>query len=243
VRHGQTDNPFSAAASRETSQVNERNQMPVVEPHQGSSNLRDARESSTIPVASPEDLPAHQQTGQGMDGATTWLYPSEQMFFDAMKRKVLIIRVLHTPRSCACQHPAYCFVQGWQPDERDMKHVVSIHNMVNERAWGHILQWEQLHAHQCNCPKLKRFQGKPKDYSPRALLLNALGYKLPFDRHDWYVDRCGHEVRYVIDFYNAESKVPGTQAAMYLDVRPALDSAGAMLDRLRMTLAQALQWW
>ena len=30
--------------------------------------------------------------------------------------------------------------------------------------------------------------------------------QLPFDRHDWYVDRCGREVRYVIDFYFNEDK-------------------------------------
>ena len=29
---------------------------------------------------------------------------------------------------------------------------------------------------------------------------------MPFDRHDWYVDRCGKEVRYVIDFYFNEDK-------------------------------------
>ncbi len=28
-----------------------------------------------------------------------------------------------------------------------------------------------------------------------------MGGQLPFDRHDWWVDRCGQEVRYVIDFY------------------------------------------
>lgn len=33
-----------------------------------------------------------------------------------------------------------------------------------------------------------------------------LGGPLPFDRHDWYVDRCGREVRYVIDFYFNEEK-------------------------------------
>ena len=43
-------------------------------------------------------------------------------------------------------------------------------------------------------PRLKRFQGRPQDYSPKARLLNLLGYKLPFDRHDWVVDRCGREV-------------------------------------------------
>jgi cytochrome c heme-lyase len=40
-------------------------------------------------------------------------------------------------------------------------------------------------------------------------------------------------VRYVIDFYSGAPQ-PGAQAAMHLDVRPALDSFGAALDRLRM---------
>ena len=43
-------------------------------------------------------------------------------------------------------------------------------------------------------PRLKRFRGRPQDYSPKARILNMLGYKLPFDRHDWIVDRCGREV-------------------------------------------------
>ena len=29
-----------------------------------------------------------------------------------------------------------------------------------------------------------------------------MGYQLPFDRHDWIVDRAGKEVRYVIDYYD-----------------------------------------
>jgi cytochrome c heme-lyase len=40
-----------------------------------------------------------------------------------------------------------------------------------------------------------RFVGRPQDYSPKARLLNLLGYKLPFDRHDWVVDRCGVQAR------------------------------------------------
>lgn len=121
--------------------------------------------------------------------------------------------------------------------------MVSIHNVVNERAWQHILQWERLHSQECNCPKLIRFQGKPKDYSPRARFLNVLGYTLPFDRHDWYVDRCGQEVRYVIDFYSGDSAKNSAPAAMYLDVRPALDSLGACVDRARMSIVQMLSWW
>jgi cytochrome c heme-lyase len=54
------------------------------------------------------------------DQEKVWIYPSEQMFFNAMKRK------------------------NWSPREEDMKFVVPIHNMVNEMAWKHILRWEKL---------------------------------------------------------------------------------------------------
>lgn len=47
-----------------------------------------------------------------MPGERVWMYPSEQMFYNAMKRK------------------------GWRPSEGDMNTVVSIHNAVNERAWA-----------------------------------------------------------------------------------------------------------
>jgi hypothetical protein len=40
-------------------------------------------------------------------------------------------------------------------------------------------------------------------------------------------------VRYVIDFYNA-APAPGKPIGMHLDVRPALDSPVALLDRIRM---------
>lgn len=42
---------------------------------------------STIPVADPKALPGHQQA-EAADGTPTWSYPSEQMFYNAMKRKV-----------------------------------------------------------------------------------------------------------------------------------------------------------
>lgn len=115
--------------------------------------------------------------------------------------------------------------------------VVSIHNSVNERAWREVLVWESMHSSTCPAPRLKKFMGRPSDYSPKARLLNALGFALPFDRHDWVVDRCGREVRYVIDFYSGVPR-PGQEApvAMWLDVRPALDSFEALYDRMKVTL-------
>jgi hypothetical protein len=64
--------------------------------------------------------------------------------------------------------------QGWDPREPDMQRVVAIHNTVNERAWQHVMAWEALHACDCAEPRLKRFQGKPNEFSPKARLLNML---------------------------------------------------------------------
>ncbi|KAL0055928.1 hypothetical protein WJX82_005812 [Trebouxia sp. C0006] len=189
-----------------TSDFNPSNLMPQSsnQPTPGQSQpLGRQRIPSTIPVAD-DGRPAHQEAD-----SPVWMYPSEQMFYNAMKRK------------------------GWSPSEHDMQSVVAIHNGVNERAWSEVLQWEKMHVTRCGGPRLKKFAGRPQDYSPKARLLNFLGYKLPFDRHDWVVDRCGKEVRYVVDFYNA-APLPGMPIAMHLDVRPALDSPSALLDRLRM---------
>ena len=45
---------------------------------------------------------------------------------------------------------------------------------------------------------------------------------MPFDRHDWYVDRCGKEVRYVIDFYFNEDKAGTPEVSLpFLRAGPA----------------------
>lgn len=61
---------------------------------------------------------ANHEVESGLDASGHWVYPSEKMFFDAMRRK------------------------GYDARVADMKTVVPIHNAVNERAWKHILEWE-----------------------------------------------------------------------------------------------------
>lgn len=62
---------------------------------------------------------ANHEIESGADAASgNWVYPSEKMFFDAMKRK------------------------GYDARVADMKTVVPIHNAVNERAWKEIQAWE-----------------------------------------------------------------------------------------------------
>lgn len=82
------------------------------------------REVSTIPRSSSPgadiNRPSNHETETGADVRTgNWVYPSEKMFFDAMKRK------------------------GHDTRAADMKTVVPIHNAVNERAWVEIKEWER----------------------------------------------------------------------------------------------------
>ena len=186
--------------------IDPRNQMPATPeqmPLKGQRvPLSTHREVSSIPKSEP-DAPI-----VGASAGDTWIYPSEQQFYNAMKRK------------------------GWEPKEHDMKVVVAIHNHVNDTAWEKILEWEKLHCDECAAPKLLKFMGKPKQLSPKATMRSAVGYAKPFDRHDWIVDRCGKQVRYVIDFYNGAPS--GKAVSMYMDVRPALDSFEAVSDHVRM---------
>lgn len=83
---------------------------------------------STIPRsqsdgATSSACPVNHETETGADARTgNWVYPSEKMFFDAMKRK------------------------GHDTRAQDMKTVVPIHNAVNERAWKEIREWERPYA-------------------------------------------------------------------------------------------------
>ena len=76
------------------------------------------------------------------------------------------------------------------------------------------------------------------EYLSSISLLNRLlcSYELPFDRHDWIIDRCGREVRYVIDYYDG-GKVHEDYKFALLDVRPAMDSWENCWDRMKVT------WW
>jgi cytochrome c heme-lyase len=118
--------------------------------------------------------------------------------------------------------------------------IIPIHNAVNERAWSEILSWESKAplsdpgSRKCGGPRLYSFRGlgvESQFLSPRAKLNGLMGYQLPFDRHDWVVERCGGQrVEYVIDFYqgktaaNAASGPGGGKLSFYLDVRPKLNT-------------------
>jgi cytochrome c heme-lyase len=81
------------------------------------------RETSSIPRTdapnSPSGRPANSERESGASPTGNWIYPSEEMFFNAMRRK------------------------NYDPQAEDMRTIVPIHNAVNERAWKEIREWEQ----------------------------------------------------------------------------------------------------
>nr|DBA44765.1 TPA_exp: holocytochrome c synthase [Cheiropleuria bicuspis] len=171
-----------------------------------------------------ELLSAYRQRSSIPKGGTdeTWVYPSPQMFYNSLVRKNKADDV----------------------SERDMDAVVATHNVVNETTWERLLQWERLYAElfpnsSREDPRLLYFKGRPNELSPKAQFKKLLGYGVPFDRHDWTVDRGGREMRYVIDFYYDE-RAEGMKWPFLIDVRPALDSPAALLLRARMSVDEML---
>jgi len=158
----------------------------------------------------PFELDTSRQTAsipkyvENSDKEHKWQYPSQQMFWNAMLRK------------------------GWRwqddaPEQVDMANIINIHNVNNERAWAELIMWERA-FHEDECPwkdiKLKKFSGKAKELSIRAKMRGWMGKQLPFDRHDWIIDRCGKERTYVIDYYDGGDVDEQTYQFTTLDIRP-----------------------
>ncbi|KAI9933400.1 hypothetical protein ASPWEDRAFT_43207 [Aspergillus wentii DTO 134E9] len=202
------------------------------------------REESTIPRG---------------DKAGNWEYPSPQQMYNAMLRK----GYTDTPQDA-------------------VESMVAVHNFLNEGAWDEIAGWERVfskgllkgwekcrrgeenisldafreqmteEATEENSPYLIRFQGRPKELTPKAQMLQALSWMFPskygtsppFDRHDWYVMRKTptgpKEVRYVIDYYSGPPEPTG-EPVFFLDIRPAVDTPTAAVERLMRWGGDV--WW
>ena len=129
--------------------------------------------------------------------------------------------------------------------EEDVDAIVAVHNNMNEQTWAKVMEWEALHCDECEKSTLLRFIGRPDELSPKAWIkTKVLQGPEPFDRHDWTIDRCGKEVRYIIDYYyneelSEQDKMPQLHDAhsvksISFDVRPALDSVEAAVDRVKV---------
>lgn len=135
------------------------------------------------------DLPVEREISSipRADGTGgNWEYPSPQQMYNAMLRK----GYTDTPQDA-------------------VESMVAVHNFLNEGAWAEIVEWEQIFKgglgrgwEKCRRgnenlaielakermrgsseveeePSLVRFQGRPQELSPKARILQALGWLYP----------------------------------------------------------------
>eukprot|EP01083_Nonionella_stella_P026202 72108_1 len=149
------------------------------------------------------------------DGGTAWVNPSAAQLQRACRRK------------------------GKDVGDGDKEVVAAIHGDVLTQTWARVLEYERLHK--CVSPTLSRFEGLSHKHSPKAKFLHWLGYPLPFDRHDWVVNRCGKEVTYIIDYYGGNfGKSAPINGGLVIDCRPKLTPAG-IFDRAHLAVRKF--WW
>lgn len=239
VPHDQRQQPSSANEPSLLSKLNPLNFMF----HNLSQAPAPNQEQALPTDRDPSSIP--KGTGDG-----NWEYPSPQQMYNALLRK------------------------GYtDTDITAVESMVAVHNFLNEGAWAEVVEWEKRFGGGLSraweiCkrgeenapetqrfidwktntppinPTLVRFQGRPKDMTPKAAMFQVMGWlypakfatEPPFDRHDWYVARNidGQEkqVRYVIDYYTGPPEPTG-EPVFYLDVRPAMTPSGAVERLMR----------
>lgn len=112
-----------------------------------------------------------------------WVYPSPQQMYNALLRK----GATDTPQDA-------------------VEEMVAVHNFLNEGAWAEIVEWERRFAgglrkgwQECSGgdaastpdasfetlgehrpqPRLLRLEGRPKDMTPKATIVQAMGWVYP----------------------------------------------------------------
>ena len=134
------------------------------------------------------DLPIEREIStipRGDPASGNWEYPSPQQMYNAMLRK------------------------GYTDTPQDVvESMVAVHNFLNEGAWTEIVQWESIFARglktgweKCkrgsenlvlelerekqadttpeDQPRLIRFMGRPQEMTPKATILQTLGWLYP----------------------------------------------------------------
>ncbi|EEH19669.1 hypothetical protein PABG_01928 [Paracoccidioides brasiliensis Pb03] len=206
--------------------------------------------------------------------SSKWEYPSPQQMYNALLRKGYSDTPQDAVEAMVAVHNflnegaweeivgwertfAGGLMKGWQRCKRGETHLW--HEIYREememerrRESGEDGNGSGAGGLEIPEPRLVRFMGRPQDRTPKASILQALGWVYPakfgtappFDRHDWYVLRQTpsgpKEVRYVIDYYSGPPG-PDGEPVFYLDIRPAVDTPTAAIERMMRWGGDV--WW
>jgi cytochrome c heme-lyase len=212
-----------------------------------------------------QDLPLSREASTIPKGdGSLWEYPSPQQMYNAMLRKGYTDTPIDAVESMVSVHNflnegAWAEIMGWERrfskgladgyrickegEERANQALGTAENPFDTTTWDHA---------SIPPPKLLRFTGRPTEPTPKSQILQWLGWAMPetygtappFDRHDWFVERCNEkgcaEVRYVIDYYEGPTEATG-EPVFFLDVRPAIDGPRGAAERVVRYSTDV--WW
>jgi hypothetical protein len=139
------------AANQESSSIGSHHEEAI-----DNKNMMPVHPNQTPEAGQPFDLSKDREVSSipRADTANHWVYPSEQMFWNAMRKKGWNKTDVH----------------GNPIEAKDLTNIIRIHNVNNELAWKEVMKWElALHRNECPTgPKLKSFKGRAQDFTPRA---------------------------------------------------------------------------
>ncbi|ETI27464.1 hypothetical protein G647_09654 [Cladophialophora carrionii CBS 160.54] len=253
-----SSSPTEPANVSTLSKLNPLNYMPSL------SNARSPDSPQSV------SLPLSRETSSipRTDSSSNWEYPSPQQMYNAMLRKGYTDTPAEHVEAMVAVHNflnegAWAEIEDWEAlFSKGLSAAWRVcsrgeEGVAFERARRELAQRRREvlgllapegegegEGESDGGPKLIRFQGRPKEPTPKARMLQVLGtvfpshfsQEPPFDRHDWYVSRrlpdgSTREVRYVIDYYGGGVEEETGQPVFYLDIRPALDSPTAAAER------------
>ncbi|KAI1627756.1 cytochrome c heme-lyase [Exophiala viscosa] len=239
----------TTSSSFSLSKLNPLNYMPSL------SNARPADSPQQIALPLEREISSIPRG----DTNSNWEYPSPQQMFNAMLRKGYTDTPADAVESMVAVHN-FLNEGAWQEIEewervfgKGFGHAwevcsrgeqgIALDRARNEMQSARRQALGLLDPDEEIRPRLVRFMGRPGDPTPKARMLSFLGTVMPekfgreppFDRHDWYVarnypDGKTQEVRYVIDYYSGGVQETG-EPVFYLDIRPALDTPTAAVER------------
>lgn len=243
----------AATTSTTLSKLNPLNYMPKV-----ISNERDSTHQTV-------DLPLEREpsTIPRGDGQGNWEYPSPQQMYNAMLRKGYTDTPAEHVESMVAVHNflnegAWAEIVDWERRfSGGLKRGWQICRYGEELgpAVAEMMARKEAMASttEIKDPSLVRFMGRPSELTPKARMLQVMGWlypakyetEPPFDRHDWFVrrilpDGSEKEKRYIIDYYSGPPEPTG-EPVFYLDVRPAVDGPVDAAERLMRWGGDV--WW
>lgn len=110
----------------------------------------------------------------------------------------------------------YMRVNNEKISDDDLKRIAA--GISYRAAWKGLMLYENFHKKSCFEERKIVSVKLNQPVSVKAMIKEKLGFPVPFDRHDYTIDRCGKHHRYIVEFYAKDN-----DGNFEVDARPAFN--------------------